>query len=57
MSEDQKSCMLYVKGVSDKAYRCSDCGANVFTRLDDRTPRVYRCNGCGAEYVEAAGSA
>lgn len=42
----EKSVMLYV-GESKTAFRCEECGANVFTKISDGS---YRCNGCGTEY-------
>lgn len=42
---EKKQRTLYVDG-SKTAYRC-ECGANVFTEVEERR---YRCNGCLAMY-------
>ena len=39
--------ILYLKGDSN-AYRCDDCGCNVFNKITDDK---YKCNGCGATYL------
>ena len=39
--------ILYLSGDSN-AYRCDDCGCNVFNKITDDK---YKCNGCGATYL------
>jgi DNA-directed RNA polymerase subunit RPC12/RpoP len=41
------SAMVRLPG-SARAFRCEDCGANVFT---ETAPMRFACNGCGARYT------
>jgi NAD-dependent SIR2 family protein deacetylase len=46
---DLEQTMIYLRG-STRAFRCEDCGGNVFTVVATK-PRRYRCNGCQRMYV------
>lgn len=51
LEEIQKKCtMLYVGG-SETAFRCPECGANVFRKISQTD---YECNGCHTVYRASA---
>lgn len=45
-----KSCMIYLDG-SKTAFRCDDCGCNLFHLTEDTGERIrFACNTCIALY-------
>lgn len=38
--------------IGGKFQRCPECGANVFTHVQETPRNKYSCNGCQAQYVD-----
>ncbi len=49
MTTSDANVMVYVKGAK-YAFKCEDCGSNVFHKVQTERGERFECNGCPALY-------